>query len=110
MDYVQVRPRRPATVTILIVLSIIVAVSSLALGVAGVVLGTFVVGDYSGLGATVLLTLGTVVFAFGILEIIYSIGFLEGKGWSWTLGMTIAVVSLVSNNSDCRPGTNSEYQ
>jgi len=97
MDYVQVRPRRPATVTILIVLSIIVAVSSLALGVAGVVLGTFVVGDYSGLGATVLLTLGTVVFAFGILEIIYSIGFLEGKGWSWTLGMTIAVVSLVSS-------------
>ncbi|OLE89961.1 hypothetical protein E6H19_03865 [Candidatus Bathyarchaeota archaeon] len=97
MDYVQVRPRRPATVTILAVLSIIVAVLSLVLGVAGVVLGAFVVGDYSGLGAIILLVLGTVVFAFGILEIIYSIGFLEGKGWSWTLGTTIAVVSLVSS-------------
>jgi len=97
MDYVQVRPRRPATVTILAVLSIIVAVSSLVLGVAGVVLGAFVVGDYSGLGAIILLVLGTVVFAFGILEIIYSIGFLEGKGWSSTLGMTIAVVCLVSS-------------
>ena len=97
MDDVQVEARRPTTVTMLAVLSIIVAVLSFLLGVAGVVLGAFVVGDYSGLGATVLLVLGTVVFVFGILEIVYSVGFLEGKGWSWTLGMTIAVLSLVSS-------------
>ncbi len=97
MDDVQVRARRPATVTILAILSIIVAVLSLILGVAGVVLGVFIVGDYSSLGATILLVLGTVVFVFGILEIIYSIGFMEGKGWSWTLGVVVAVVSLVSS-------------
>lgn len=57
-------------------------------------LGAFVVGDYSSLGATILLVLGTVVFVFGILELIYSIGFLEGKGWSWAMGMVVAAVSL----------------
>ena len=97
MDDVQVRARRPATVTILVILSIIVAILSLILGVAGVVLGAFIVGDYSSLGAAILLVLGTVVFVFGILEIIYSIGFMEGKGWSWTLGVVVAVVSLVSS-------------
>jgi len=61
------------------------------------VLGAFIVGDYSSLGAAILLVLGTVVFVFGILEIIYSIGFMEGKGWSWTLGVVVAVVSLVSS-------------
>ena len=97
MDDVRVRARRPATVTILAILSIIVAILSLILGVAGVVLGVFIVGDYSSLGAAILLVLGTVVFVFGILEIIYSIGFMEGRGWSWTLGVVVAVVSLVSS-------------
>ena len=81
MDDVQVRARRPATVTILVILSIIVAILSLILGVAGVVHGVFIVDDYSSLGATILFVLGIVVFLFGILEIIYSIGFMEGKGW-----------------------------
>ena len=82
MDDVQVRARRPATVTILVILSIIVAILSLILGVAGVVLGVFVVGDYSGPAEIILLILGTVVFVFGILEVAYGVGFLEGKRWA----------------------------
>jgi len=62
-----------------------------------VVLSVFIVADYSGLAATILLILGAIVFLFGTLEIAYGRGFLEGKGWSWTLSMIIAVVSLVSS-------------
>jgi len=81
----------------LAVLTITLGIFSLLAGLAGVVLGVFVVVDYSGLAATILLILGAIVFLFGILEIVYGFAFLGGKGWSWTLGMIIAVVSLVSS-------------
>jgi hypothetical protein len=66
------------------------------MGGAGVLLGTGL-AYYSRLGATILGILGTVVFVFGILEIVYGVGFLEGKQWSWTLGLVVAFVSLVSS-------------
>jgi hypothetical protein len=93
----QVRSPRPTSVTALVVLAFILGILSITTGLAGIGLGALVVWEYSGLGATVLLILGTVVFVFGILEIAYGVGFLEGKKWSWTLGMIIALVSLVSS-------------
>jgi len=93
----QVGSPRPTSVTLLAVLTITLGIFSLLAGLAGVVLGVFVVVDYSGLAATILLILGAIVFLFGILEIVYGFAFLGGKGWSWTLGMIIAVVSLVSS-------------
>ena len=66
-------------------------------GIAGMGLGALVLGDYSSLSATILLVLGIIVFVFGLLEIVYGVGFLHGEGWSWTLAMVIAVASLVSS-------------
>jgi hypothetical protein len=88
---------RPTSVTLLAVLAITLGILSVLAGLAGVVLGVLVVAYYSGLAATILLFLGTIVFLFGILEVVYGFAFLKGKGWSWTLGMIIAVVSLVSS-------------
>jgi hypothetical protein len=93
----QVGSPRPTSVTLLAVLAITLGILSLLSGLAGVVLGVLIVVYYSGLAATILLFLGTIVFLFGILEIVYGFAFLKGKGWSWTLGMIIAVVSLVSS-------------
>jgi hypothetical protein len=93
----QVGSPRPTSVTLLAVLAITLGILSLLSGLAGVVLGVLIVVYYSGLAATILLFLGTIVFLFGILEIVYGLAFLKGKGWSWTLGMIIAVVSLVSS-------------
>lgn len=88
---------RPTIVTGLAALAIILGVLSILTGSAGVGLSVLVVRDYSRLAATILLTLGTIVFVFGILEIVYGVGFLEGARWSWTLGIIVAVVSLVSS-------------
>ena len=93
----QIGSPRPTSVTGLAVLAIMLGVLSILTGIAGVGLGALVVGDYSSLAATILLTLGTTVFVFGILETVYGVGFLQGNGWSWTLAMVVAVVSLVSS-------------
>jgi hypothetical protein len=81
----------------LAILAITLGVLSVVTGLAGVGLSLLIVEDYSSLAATILLSLGTVVFLFGIIEIFYGVGFLEQRGWSWTLGMIIALVSLFSS-------------
>ncbi len=93
----QVGSPRPTSVTLLAVLAITLGILSVIAGLAGEGLSVLVVAYYSGLAAIILLFLGTIVFLFGILEIAYGFAFLKGKGWSWTLGMIIAVVSLVSS-------------
>jgi hypothetical protein len=93
----QVGSPRPTSVTLLAVLAITLGVLSVITGLAGVGLSVLIVTDYSILAATILFSLGTMVFLFGILEIFYGVGFLQRRGWSWTLGMTVAVVSLVSS-------------
>jgi|SRR6267378_7549380 len=92
----QVGPHRPTSVTVLAILAVILAALSIIIGLSAVLLG-FAVASYSGVSASILDTLGTVVIAFGVLEIVYGVGFLDGKGWSWTLGMGVAVVSLASS-------------
>jgi hypothetical protein len=88
---------RPTSVTTLVVLTIILAVLSILTGLAGVVIGALAVDYISTLADSILLDLGAVIVGFGILEIVYAVGFIDGKGWSWTLGMIIAIVSLVSS-------------
>ena len=97
MKYLKADSPRPRTVILLAVIAIIIGVLSIIFGLAGVVLGAFIVGDYSGLGAAILLVLGAVVFVFGILEILYGLGFLQGKGWAWKLGMIVTVAILVTS-------------
>jgi hypothetical protein len=93
----QAESHRPTSVKVLIVLAFILGALSIVTGITGILLGAQVVGDYSSLAATILLLLGAIVFLFGILEIVYGVGFLQGNGWSWTLAMVVAVVSLVSS-------------
>jgi hypothetical protein len=88
---------RPRSVKLLILLAFILGALSIITGIGGILLGAQVVGDYSSLAATILLILGAIVFVFGILEIVYGFGFFQGNGWSWTLAMVVAVVSLVSS-------------
>jgi hypothetical protein len=78
-------------------MSFILGALSMLLGLAGVVIGLFTLEYLSLLAETLLLGLATAVVVCGILEIAYGIGFLDGRGWSWTLGMIVAVVSLVSS-------------
>jgi hypothetical protein len=88
---------RPKSVKVLIVLAFVLGALSIITGLAGVWLGALVVGDYSSLAATILLILGAIVFVFGIVEIVYGVGFLRGSPWSWTVAMVVALVSLVSS-------------
>jgi len=87
---------RPTNVTVLAVLAIILGVFSILSGLEAILLG-FVVAPYVGFAGTFLLGLGPVGFVSGLLGIVYGIGFLKRKGWSWTLGMVVAFVSLVSS-------------
>jgi hypothetical protein len=93
----QPGPFRPTSVTLLAVLAFILGALSVIIGLAGIALGLFIIVDFSSLGATIIVSLGTVVFSFGLLEIVYGVGFLGGKTWSWTLGLIVAVVSLLSS-------------
>src|SRR5690349_21958228 len=93
----QPGPFRPTSVTLLAVLAFILGALSVIIGLVGMGLGVFIIVDFSSLAATIIVSLGTVVFSFGLLEIVYGVGFLEGKTWSWTLGLIVAVVSLVSS-------------
>lgn len=92
----QVRSARPTSITALAVMVFVLASLSLFTGLAAMLFG-FVAADYSALAATILLLFGPIVFVFGILEIAYGIGFLEGKRWSWTMGLVVAVTSLISS-------------
>jgi hypothetical protein len=93
----QPGPFRPTSVTLLAVLAFVLGALSVIIGLVGMGLGVFIIVDFSSLAATIIVSLGTVVFSFGLLEIVYGVGFLDGKTWSWTLGLIVAVVSLVSS-------------
>ena len=63
-------------------LSALVGVSGV-LGSAG--------GFFAGLG----LLLGGIVLVFSLIWFATGVGFLHGKGWSWTLGMIFSVLSIL---------------
>ena len=109
------KPPRPAGVTILAVLAILGAIALLIGGVAviavGLVIGTYVGSQltsslassgYSQLAslgagtiAIILTVIGAVLLILGILYLAVGVGFLGGKGWAWTLGLIVSIVSIV---------------
>jgi len=111
----QPKPRRPTGVTILGVLAILGGIALLVAGVAaiglGLVIGTYAGSaftnalsnaGYSGLAsvgagtlAVILLALGAVVLVLGILYFAVGIGYFGGKGWAWTVGIIVTVISIV---------------
>jgi len=84
----QQRPSRPLGITILAILEILI-------GIVGL-LSSFVIIGFSALFSTlptvgsllgaIGLVIGGVVLFFSITWLATGVGFLHGRGWSWTLG------------------------
>src|SRR3989449_5377160 len=91
------KPSRPVGITILAVLEIL-------MGIVGL-LGSLVIIGFSALFATlptvgplvgaIGLVIGGVVLFFSIIWLATGVGFLHGRGWSWTLGMIFSILSLL---------------
>lgn len=118
------KPPRPTGVTVLAVLSILGAIGGLLAGGlllgVGLVIGTYAGSQltnslasagYSGLAslgagtiATLLIIFGAVLLILGILYLVVAVGFLGGKGWGWTLGLVVSVISIISNIAQIASG------
>src|SRR5712692_7948564 len=94
------KPPRPLGVTILAVLAILVGIFGLLAGVAIIGLSALIStstllavggGILSGLG---LIIVGVVV-VFSLTWLAVGFGFLNGKGWAWSLGMIFSVLSIL---------------
>ena len=91
------RPSRPVGITILAVLEVLI-------GIVGLLASLLIIG-FSALFATlptvgpllgaIGLVIGGVVLFFSIIWLATGVGFLHGRGWSWTLGMIFSVLSLL---------------
>lgn len=46
-------------------------------------------------GGVVLGVIGTIMLIIGILSFVVAYGYWNGRGWAWTLGMVITVISLI---------------
>ena len=101
----QPRPPRPTGVTILAILAILGGIV-LLVGGAGLLAfaGLLTIANLSNTPlsgidiATVQLifsALGAVLLVLGILYLIVGIGYWGGKGWAWTLGIVVTVISLI---------------
>src|SRR6266571_4855427 len=91
------KPSRPVGITILAVLEIL-------MGIVGLLASLVIIG-FSALFATlptvgplvgaIGLVIGGVVLFFSIIWLATGVGFLHGRGWSWTLGVIFSILSLL---------------
>ncbi|TMI48581.1 hypothetical protein E6H17_03270 [Candidatus Bathyarchaeota archaeon] len=91
------RPSRPVGITILAMLEILI-------GIVGLLASLVIIG-FSALFSTlptvgsllgaIGLVIGGVVLFFGVIWLATGVGFLHGRGWSWTLGMIFSALSLL---------------
>ena len=91
------RPSRPVGVTILAIFEILIGIvgflASLAIIGLSALFSTLPrVGSLLG---TFGLIIGAVVLFFSTIWLATGVGFLHGRGWSWTLGMIFSVLSLL---------------
>jgi len=91
------RPSRPAGITILAVLEILIGVVGLLASLAIIGLSALVstIPTIGGLIGTLGLIIGGVVLFFSVIWLATGIGFLHGRGWSWTLGMIFSILSIL---------------
>src|SRR5438046_10765316 len=100
------RPSRPVGITILAVLEVLI-------GIVGLLASLLIIG-FSALFATlptvgsllgaIGLVIGGVVLFFSIIWLATGVGFLHGRGWSWTLGVIISILSLPAPGGGSRRG------
>src|SRR6267378_8597671 len=91
------RPSRPLGITILAFLEILIGIVGLLASLAIIGLSALFstlprVGSLLG---TFGLIIGAVVLFFSIIWFATGVGFLHGRGWSWTVGMIFSVLSLL---------------
>lgn len=94
----QQRPSRPDGITILAVLEILIGVVGLlsALTIIGFAALLTIVPAYVLLG-TVGFIIGSILLMFSAIWLATGLGFLHGRGWSWTLGMIFSVLSILGS-------------
>src|SRR5215467_2712827 len=88
------KPPRPTGVTILAILAILAGIGGLIAGAGLLALSGLVAAAYPG-GAAVAAVIGAFLLILGILELVYGIGMLGGKGWAWILAMIGSVLNIV---------------
>jgi hypothetical protein len=91
------RASRPVGITILAIFEILIGIvglfaSLVIIGFSALLSTLPTVGSLLG---AVGLIIGGVVLFFSIIWLATGVGFLHGKGWSWTLGMIFSILSLL---------------
>jgi hypothetical protein len=91
------RPSRPVGITILAVLEILIGIVGLlaSLAIIGISALFSTLPTVGFLVGTVGLIIGGVFLFFSIIWLATGVGFLHGRGWSWTLGMIFSILSLL---------------
>jgi hypothetical protein len=91
------RPSRPVGITILALFEILI-------GIVGFLASLLIIGfsalfstlpRVGALLGTVGLVVGGIVLFFSLIWLATGVGFLHGRGWSWTLGMIFSALSLI---------------
>jgi hypothetical protein len=91
------RPSRPVGITILALFEILI-------GIVGFLASLLIIGfsalfstlpKVGALLGTIGLLVGGIVLFFSLIWLATGVGFLHGRGWSWTLGMIFSVLSLI---------------
>ncbi|MBO0888928.1 hypothetical protein J2P12_07500, partial [Candidatus Bathyarchaeota archaeon] len=90
----MMKPSRPTGVTILGVLAILGGIVGLLGGAGLLALSGLAATAYPG-GATVAAAFGAFLLIIGLLELVYGIGMLGGKGWAWILAMIGSVLNII---------------
>jgi hypothetical protein len=91
------KPSRPVGITILAILEILIGIVGLLASLAIIGLSALFstlprVGSLLG---TFGLVIGGVVLFFSLIWLATGVGFLHGRGWSWTLGVIFSILSLL---------------
>ena len=96
--------QRPTGVTIMAVLQVLAGLVFFGLGALMMALAGFVgmagvIPDIpvfpAFLGGVVLGIIGAIMLVVGILSFVVAYGYWNGRGWAWTLGIVLTVISLV---------------
>ena len=91
------KPSRPVGITILAVLEILIGIVGLLASLAIIGLSALFstlprVGSLLG---TFGLVIGGVILFFSLIWLATGVGFVHGRGWSWTLGVIFSILSLL---------------
>ena len=101
----QPKPRRPTGVTILAILAILGGIF-LLLGGIGLIAFAGILGIANLTGTplssidvataqALFFALGGILLVLGMLYLVVGAGYWGGKGWSWTLGIVVTIISLI---------------